>query len=542
MFRAFCVGAALLAPTVSVAHEGEDHGAEPGAVAAAAPTAAATSDRYEAVLRLTDGQLRLYLDDYRTNAPVTRARVGALIGGRELRLPEIEPGTYAAPTGQPFPAGETEIGLSIEAAAGADLLSATVTVPAATVADDHAHFEWRPFLIGAAAMLGLVLLGLAALRLLRRRRAIVPAFVLLTGGFGLFAPPPAGAHEGEDHGEPPAAAVTGGERAVRLPDGQVYLPKPSQRILGVRTIVAAAGGGAATATMPGVVVADPSRYARVATARGGRLLPLGGGLPRLGQRVAAGQALFRVAPSLSATEAASSAAELRSLDREIMLAGLEASRLGALRGIVAEAEIRRANASLAGLRAQRSAAAAPVNTAETVRAPFAGVVARVTGSIGEIAAPGTVVVELQGDGALLVEAVAPPALQGRGLGTAEAVGRDGRRVGLALVGRSPGVEGGVERLQFRPRSAVGLRVGEPVGVEAALTAGPERRGIVVPAAAVVRNAAGETIVWSKRRPELFAPRPVRVVALPGGLRLLAAGVAPGERIVAQAAGLIAQIR
>lgn len=542
MFKASCALLALLMmPVAATAHEGEDHGEMPvAAVSGTAPSAEATSERYEAVIRIVGDRLTVWLDDYRSNAPIAGAKVTALVGDKEIALAESDPGTYVAAAAVALPAGDSEIGLSIEAPGGDDLLAATLTLPAAAAAE-HDAFAWRPFLTGAAAGIGALLLLFVLVRLAGRRRGIVSGVALLAA-LAVNAPDPASAHEGEDHGAPPVAMGTGGDRAVRLPDGQVFLPKPSQRILGVRTIVAVVGSGAATARMPATVVGDPSHFARVATARGGRLLPLAGGFPRLGARVAAGQPLFQVVPSLSATEASASAISLRGLDRDIVLATQDAGRLRSLKGIVSDAEIRRAEASLAGLRAQRAAAAGPVSTPEIVRAPFAGVVARIAGSVGEVATPGQVIVDIQGDDGLLVEAVAPPALQDRQVAAADAIAADGRRIGLLLVGRSPGVEGGVERLQFRPRAAAGLRIGTPLTIDVALSGGTTRTGIVIPASAVVRSASGETIVWSKRRPELFAPRVVRVVTLPGGARLVTAGIAAGDRIVSEAAGLIAQIR
>jgi cobalt-zinc-cadmium efflux system membrane fusion protein len=537
MFKAICAMLALLAlPIAATAHGGEDHGDTPVVVAGAAPSAEASSERYEAVIRVVDDRLTVWLDDYRSNAPVAAARVSALIGDKEFALKQSEPGTYVAAADIEFPAGDTEIGLTIQAPGGDDLLSATLTMPksAPTAA---AGFAWRPFLTGAAVGIGGLLLGLLVFR--RRRRETVAVLILLAIS-ATGSPEPAEAHEGEDHGA--AVAETGGERALRLPDGTVFLPKPSQRILGVRTIVAIVGSGAATASMPATVIADPSHFARVATARGGRLLPLAGGFPRLGERVAAGAALFRVAPSLSATEASASAISLRGLDRDIVLAMQDAARLRSLKGIVSDADMRRAEATLAGLRAQRAAAAGPVSDAEIVRAPFAGTIARVAANVGEVAAPGQVIIDIEGDGALLVEALAPPALLGRQVASADAVGSDGRRIGLALVGRSPGVQGGVERLQFRPRAVAGLRIGTPLTIDVILTGGAVRSGFIVPATAVVQGANGETIVWSKRRPELFAPRVVRVTALPGGARLVTSGISAGDRIVSEAAGLIAQIR
>ena len=49
----------------------------------------------------------------------------------------------------------------------------------------------------------------------------------------LLTTPLAQAGDGHDHGDAPAAASGNGPR--RLPDGSVFLPKPAQRQIGVRT-------------------------------------------------------------------------------------------------------------------------------------------------------------------------------------------------------------------------------------------------------------------------------------------------------------------
>ena len=46
------------------------------------------------------------------------------------------------------------------------------------------------------------------------------------------------AHEGHDHGNETKALAAPGDTARRLPSGQLFVPKPMQRILDVRTVVA----------------------------------------------------------------------------------------------------------------------------------------------------------------------------------------------------------------------------------------------------------------------------------------------------------------
>ena len=65
-----------------------------------------------------------------------------------------------------------------------------------------------------------------------KRALIASSLALLIASTGLA---PVHAGEGHDHGDAPAAPSANGPQ--RQPDGSVFLPKPAQRQLGVRTMV-----------------------------------------------------------------------------------------------------------------------------------------------------------------------------------------------------------------------------------------------------------------------------------------------------------------
>jgi hypothetical protein len=68
------------------------------------------------------------------------------------------------------------------------------------------------------------------------------------------------------------------------------------------------------------------------------------------------------------------------------------------------------------------------------------------------------------------------------------------------------------------------------------------QGLRVPAAALMKNPANQTIVWVKTAPERFEPRPVTVEPLDGADVAVTVGLKAGERVVIQAATLINQVR
>ena len=547
------LAAALLSlGTTAVAHEGEEHGTPPAEVAPAVQVEAvssvgeARSDRYEVVVQGgEEPRLTVYLDDYATNAPIANAAVSVVVGERQTAARAVSPGTYEARLAQPLAHGTTNVDVVVRGAGGDDRLTVPVVVPKHEEEGAASGLDWRSMLIGAGALALLIAAATLALRLARRQPAVAAGVVALLAFVALT--PGVYAHGDEPHADEPATPAPvepgAGDRPVRAADGSVILPKPSQRLLGVRTMIGAEGTGAAASRLQAQVIPDPARFARLATARGGRVLAGGGGFPRPGQPVAAGQVLFQLQPALSAAEAASTAAEVRSLDREVRLAEQELRRLEQLRGIVARAEIERARTNLAGLRAQRGAAAGPVQSVEAVRAPISGTVSTINTAIGAVAEPGSQLAEIVGNGGWLIEArgLAP----GQRLAGTRAVGvtADGRRFGLRLVGRSPQLVEGADRFLFAVADGAGaLRGGEAITVEAVLVGSAVQLGVVLPADAITRGESGQTLAWVKPTALRFVPRPVRTQPLPGGRVLVLGGLQPGERVVTQAAGLLGQIR
>jgi hypothetical protein len=97
------------------------------------------------------------------------------------------------------------------------------------------------------------------------------------------------------------------------------------------------------------------------------------------------------------------------------------------------------------------------------------------------------------------------------------------------------VEGSNSALANHP-----LSVGQPVSVIA--TTAQRSNGVAVPLAALVKNAAGENVVWLHTGAERFEARSVKWSVLDGERVAVSSGLRDGERIVIQGASLLAQIR
>ncbi|HWU84506.1 MAG TPA: efflux RND transporter periplasmic adaptor subunit, partial [Rhodocyclaceae bacterium] len=72
--------------------------------------------------------------------------------------------------------------------------------------------------------------------------------------------------------------------------------------------------------------------------------------------------------------------------------------------------------------------------------------------------------------------------------------------------------------------------------------GQMRRGVLVPAVALMKNPVNQSVVWVKTAPERFEPHVVEFAPLDGSHVLVTSGLAGGERVVVQAAALLNQVR
>lgn len=348
-----------------------------------------------------------------------------------------------------------------------------------------------------------------------------------------------GAHGPDGEHLDQAAAPTAAGLA-RLPDGSVHVPKLAQRRLGLRTQIALQSEAAVTVQLPGRVMADPNASGLVQSARGGRIEAGPKGLPVAGQTVRQGEVLAWVRyegdPYARATQQ-TQRTELRAA-RE--LAAHRVKRLEALEGTVPRKDIEAARIEAQSLAERERQVGAGLDAREALRAPVSGVVARTDLKAGQMVDSREVLVEVVDPARLLVEATTPDVRLGSQLGSASLVGVDG--VTLHLVGAARALRDGVLPLTFKVQAGEGilLAVGQPVVVTAALSA--RRKGIVLPAEAVVRSPANEMVVWIKAGAERYLPQPVQIQPLDTHHVLVTQGLAADNRVVVRGAALVAQIR
>ncbi|MGU3545069.1 efflux RND transporter periplasmic adaptor subunit, partial [Methylobacterium sp. A52T] len=405
-----------------------------------------------------------------------------------------------------------------------------------------------PILVGAVAvafLLGVLVTALA------RGRGSVPTAALIAVGITLVLGTAAFAH-GDDDREAPVqgAALTGprpaapaaSDLAQRLPDGSVFVPKPTQRLLALRTTVTEQGSFHRSVELPGRIIPDPNASGVVQSSVGGRLSPPPSGLfPRLGTRVRKGEVLATVTPPIQAVDVSDMRQTQGDLDQQISIVDRRVDRYRrlALTGAVAQTQLDDALAELKGLQDRRTALDRIRREPEPLVAPVDGVVAQAAAVAGQMATPGQMVFQVVDPTRLWVEALSFDALAAAQDATARLA--DGRTLKLAYQGSGLADRNQAIPVQFAVQGdASGLRVGQFVTVLAGTDTA--QAGLALPRAAVVRAGNGQDVVYEHTTAERFEARPVRVEPLDGGRVLVAEGVGPGKRVVTQGAELLDQVR
>lgn len=550
--------ALLLSVAPLAAHEGHDHGAPPAAAATqGSPRIALHSDAYELVGVLRGDRLTLFLDRYAGNAPVTDAGLVVTIGaGADVAATPTPEGTYVVASDRFAGSGPLELVFAITHPAGDDLLIGAlerpaVAAPAAPAGSRSAHTALGDAAVSIAgrsipvlylatgAALGFGLLLGATLRRPHSASSVAGlALLALIAGIGV-----AGAHEGHDHGEAAKAAPPAGDTPRRLADGSVFAPKPTQRLLDVRTQVTKSEEARKTVALVGRVIADPNRSGQVQSITGGRIVAPESGLPRLGQIVRRGDVLATVEQAVPQADRTTIAERVGEIEQQIAMveAKLKRSRSLAERAIAPQSQVIDAEIELAGLMRRREIVGRIRIEPEVLRAPLDGVVSAVRVVAGQVVGSQDVLFQIVDPAGLWVEALSYGDVDLSQLDGVSALLAGGKPLSLSFRGAGRALQQQATLVQFAvedPPETVAI--GQPVRVTA--RNGASVSGIILPRDAVVRGGNGETLVWRHTDPERFEPRPVRTEPFDATRLVIRAGVASGERIVVRGAEHLNQIR
>jgi multidrug efflux pump subunit AcrA (membrane-fusion protein) len=521
-------------PSRPRAHEGHDHGAAQPVQAVEGPRFSAQSRRFEIVAFPLGSDLVIYLDRADDNDPVAEARITVDLDGTPVLAEESAPGIYVASDDRLLVSGTRRLAFTVGSGEDQERFAGTLEIasPARTDVPREGSREWARggALAGLGFAIAVVAFGTGRLRLGGALLVVIMAIVLMATT--------ARGQEGQ--------AISAPETAPhRHPDGSVFLPKPTQRVLGIRTVRAAREEVAPSVEIAGRVIADPNGMGRVQAIRDGRIEPGPNGFPHLGQAVAKDQVLGYLIPTLTASEESTLRQTLAQIERDIALLVPRSDALGVVNPNMPMSE---ASASLLqelqiqaeGLNRQKEAVLAALRQRIEIKSPIAGLISAVNVTAGEVKAARDTLFEIVDRGAVLVQGWSfDPAIADDVAG-GTALTEDGRELKLAFLGRGPVLQQLAVPLLFRLVDPPALDVGAPVRIF--LRATRKIDGVLLPSDAVTRGGNGRSVVWEHTTPETFVPRTVRVTPVDARRVLVSGEVEPDMRLVTAGAGLISQVR
>ena len=459
---AFACAAIIASGAVAVAHEGHDHASETPAAAGApaSPRVVATSESYQFVGIVEGEVLVIYLDRAADNSPVTTATIELTLDGEPTKVePNQADRTYEATSPLLRKPGSHEVLVKLSEGDTNDLLVGTLLIAAReSGAERGGAGIWRTLpdalvkRLGlsetpAAYLVGLLLvitvLATAVLRARRKGLFVLAATVGLTLA-SVFAL----AHEGHDHG--PDLSASAGNSPARRPDGSIFLPKPTQRLLAIRTRSAALESRARTVRFNGRIVANPNRSGVVQSTIQGRYQAPEGGVPLLGALVRAGDLLGSVAPSFASIDSSDMAQTLGNLDQEISLNRTKLARQEQLlkSNVVARVTVEDTRILLESLEKRRREILAAKVRPEELRAPVDGVIAATRVVAGQVVAQSDQLFQIIDPTSLLVEALVFDQVNPDTVDEATAtVGAD-TTINLKFIGRSRALQQQYSIMQF----------------------------------------------------------------------------------------------
>ena len=529
-------------PLLAAAHGDDEHGPAPATVAGEAYHAVeAVSGNYELLLKYEymepgeNSELRLFIANAKTNAPVDGARLRVTVSGigRPVTTRQVDKGTYILNTVFPKK-GAYNLLVNISSPLGVDLIQLSNVQAAREVPHEHedeaqsdAPNTWFILFLG-------LLLGGVAMWLLMRSRSraarqaggIVAALLLL----------PATQLDTRAHGDEPHGDEAGGGGAG---SPTFLMAKETQFLFGILTEPAAKGTFTGSILLSGTVIPSSTGSATIQSPQAGRIVSLN---VRVGQQVSKGQVVAVIEQTIDAGTQISLSQQRNAANAELQAAKAQYDRLRSIQDIAAKRDVTEARARYETALQNKqlldaNAGGGGVAKQISLVAPISGVVGTFSFAPGAIVAPGDLILSITSLGTVYVEAQVyhedRARLSATGAFTVES--KDAgvqRRVAQARIlnsGQTINPTNQAQTVVLEVSNGGGeFKIGEFVSVRA--FAGGRVPGISVPAGSVT-EVNGKQAVFIKDRAEQFSLAYIDAASNNGTRVLVGQGLKEGESVV-----------
>jgi cobalt-zinc-cadmium efflux system membrane fusion protein len=572
LFAAFLATVQLLLLHTAGAHEGHDHDKPALLNLPIAPRVVAVTPDYELVGVVSgDQRLTIFLHHFATGEPVRNAKVAVSAGDQEVEAVTKEDGVFEATAAWLRSPEPLDLIFKLTLPDDQDILTGrlektSIADAAERLAPSSVFAKHQSLVVGVGGLVVGVLLTLligaslarwrptsssggeqdrkiaeappeAKAKVKQLRRA--PLALLCVCAAALILPDQLQSQIAINLPSVPATMAT--DAPQRIADGSLFVPKGTQHLLAVRTVMTAESRAPRTVQLVGTVIADPNSFGRVQTGHAGRVEAPEGGLAFVGKRIEKGDLLALLQHHIEAYNKGNLQGEIAELEARIALQEAKLARYLKAPLAIPPIKIDEAKGEIQALRQKRKELMPTLVEREEIRAPISGVVSVSNVVAGQVVDAREVLFEIVDPARYWVEAIAHDSGVISNLSAAFAVTNSGERLTLEFAGLGLSLKQQAAPLTFRvAQVSPNLSIGKPVTV--ILQSSVELSGIVLPAASVVRAPSGLAIVWVKTEPERFEPHTVRYEALDGQRVVVTAGLKADVRVVTEGATLLNQIR
>jgi membrane fusion protein, heavy metal efflux system len=335
-------------------------------------------------------------------------------------------------------------------------------------------------------------------------------------------------------------------------DGSVFIPKPSQRQMGLRTLMLEAQTLAKSVELNATIIANPIATSKVQSTIAGRISFKS--LPNIGQMVKKGQVLATVTPATNNIEVSNQQAQIAQLQSTKNIAMQTLARYKGIEDTIPKKEFDILHNQIASSNASMAALSIGLNKIETLVAPSSGRVNAINVVAGQVVNPSETLFEIVDPNAVLIEAISFDTSLAGNIASAFIVNADTNvdsPQALKFIGAANTLKQQTLALRFSLNAAnnkgynnYAYAVGQNIKVSIQNKQASE--GFSLPRKAIVKNASNQDIVWLKvaDKAEYFRPINIMYEALDSGnIKVnLNIGLNEQDRVVVDGVDLINQIR
>jgi cobalt-zinc-cadmium efflux system membrane fusion protein len=553
------------------AHEGHDHDKPAPLSLPVAPRVVAVTPDYELVGVLSgEHRLTIFLHRFDTGEPVKDAKLSVSAGEHQAEAVAREDGVFEVSAPWIKAAEPADIVFRLTLPNDQDILTGRLekTSPAGPLTGLPAgtsQLQQTIYVAIGATMAGVLLTLLVGASLSRQRHApsaadrqmradaeaeteaeakvkqLRRAPVAVLALLSLVSLTGKHSHAQTAPNLPSIPATMATDVPQRMPDSSLFVPKATQHLLSVRTVLAKETTAPGAVQLAGTVIADPNSFGRVQSGHAGRIEAPEGGLAFVGKRVQKGDLLAQLQHHIEAYNKGNLQGEIAELEERIKLQEAKLARYLQAPLAVPPIKIDEAKGEIQALRQKRKELVPTLVEREEIRAPISGVISAANVVAGQAVDAREVIFEIVDPARFWVEAIAHDPGVVANIKNAFAIASTAETIPLEFAGLGLTLKQQAAPLTFRvAQASPSLSIGKPVTV--ILQSTIELTGIVLPASSVVRSRSGLPTVWVKTEPERFEPHTVRFEPLDGQRVVVLAGLKADLRVVTEGATLLNQIR